>query len=178
MWKQLSIYFYQKSEPCISPRLGQQHISNTSSLPGSEAAPTTHVLILQLTFFFFFLKQTSKTCVWGSISKQAQSSWQSAFLGAIRSNCLFIGINLGLRNLNQDDGLILLYKHIQESKLYCKHSYLTQVKRSPDNLSWRVERGRQSDKPKVTLSLWKMGYKHCLDMLVRPVCASADKFGG
>lgn len=133
--------------------------------------PPTH-------FFFFFLKQTSKTCVWGSISKQAQSSWQSAFLGAIRSNCLFIGINLGLRNLNQDDGLILLYKHIQESKLYCKHSYLTQVKRSPDNLSWRVERGRQSDKPKVTLSLWKMGYKHCLDMLVRPVCASADKFGG
>lgn len=167
----------------MSPASPQGWGSSTSATQALFLAQKLHLPLMfsssnSLLFYFIFLKQTSKTCVWGSISKQAQSSWQSAFLGAIRSNCLFIGINLGLRNLNQDDGLILLYKHIQESKLYCKHSYLTQVKRSPDNLSWRVERGRQSDKPKVTLSLWKMGYKHCLDMLVRPVCASADKFGG
>lgn len=83
---------------------------------------------------------------------------------------------LVLRNLNQGDGLIFLYKHIQESKLYWKYSRLTEHEwkkpRQPESMGGRGE-GKATQ---VTLSLWKPGYKRNVDMMVRPVCASVDKF--
>ena len=51
-------------------------------------------------------------------------------------------------------------------------------KKSGESESMGGRVGKWSDKSKVTLSLGKAGYKCNLDMMVRPVCASVDKFGG